>query len=125
MTAPALPAGLQALWRGVRQPRPPRHHLHLLPARAAAGLGVGPIAGALLRELRGRWGPGWGSPESPACCPPRGDGPAPLFPPGLRQVTYSCWDQSRSEWVEAAGCAGSRPPEAWSEACTLEPCPPQ
>ncbi|XP_042103936.1 A disintegrin and metalloproteinase with thrombospondin motifs 13 isoform X2 [Ovis aries] len=43
---------------------------------------------------------------------------------GLRQVTYSCWDQSRSEWVEAARCAGSRPPEAWSEACTLEPCPP-
>ncbi|XP_069438153.1 A disintegrin and metalloproteinase with thrombospondin motifs 13 isoform X12 [Ovis canadensis] len=43
---------------------------------------------------------------------------------GLRQVTYSCWDQSRSEWVEAAHCAGSRPPEAWSEACTLEPCRP-
>ena len=41
----------------------------------------------------------------------------PCSPPGLRQVTYSCRDQSRSEWVEAARCAGSRPPAAWSETC--------
>ncbi|MXQ94804.1 hypothetical protein E5288_WYG008206 [Bos mutus] len=43
---------------------------------------------------------------------------------GLRQVTYGCQDQSRSEWVEAARCAGSRPPAAWSETCTPGPCPP-
>ncbi|XP_070234804.1 A disintegrin and metalloproteinase with thrombospondin motifs 13 [Bos mutus] len=43
---------------------------------------------------------------------------------GLRQVTYRCQDQSRSEWVEAARCAGSRPPAAWSETCTPGPCPP-
>ncbi|XP_043325993.1 A disintegrin and metalloproteinase with thrombospondin motifs 13 [Cervus canadensis] len=43
---------------------------------------------------------------------------------GLRPVTYSCRDQARSEWVEAARCAGSRPPAAWSETCAPEPCPP-
>lgn len=49
----------------------------------------------------------------------------PRSPPGLRPVTYSCRDQARSEWVEAARCAGSRPPAAWSETCAPEPCPPQ
>ncbi|KAF4016828.1 hypothetical protein G4228_007863, partial [Cervus hanglu yarkandensis] len=48
----------------------------------------------------------------------------PRSPPGLRPVTYSCRDQARSEWVEAARCAGSRPPAAWSETCAPEPCPP-
>uniref|UniRef100_A0A8D0YCC7 ADAM metallopeptidase with thrombospondin type 1 motif 13 n=1 Tax=Sus scrofa TaxID=9823 RepID=A0A8D0YCC7_PIG len=43
---------------------------------------------------------------------------------GLRQVTYSCWDQARNAWVEAALCAGSRRPAAWSESCTPAPCPP-
>ncbi|KAM9721999.1 A disintegrin and metalloproteinase with thrombospondin motifs 13 [Dama dama] len=43
---------------------------------------------------------------------------------GVRPVTYSCRDQARSEWVEAARCAGSRPPAAWSETCAPEPCPP-
>ena len=41
---------------------------------------MGPDAGALLRELRGRWGLGRGSPGSLARRPPRGGGPAPLFP---------------------------------------------
>lgn len=78
VTAPALHAGLQALRRGVRQRCPPGHHLHLLPAGAAAGLGVGPGAGALLRELRGRWGPGRGSPGSLTCLPVEVSQPTPF-----------------------------------------------
>ncbi|TEA29677.1 hypothetical protein DBR06_SOUSAS510274, partial [Sousa chinensis] len=43
---------------------------------------------------------------------------------GLRWVTHSCRDQAANEWVEAAWCAGSRQPAAWSESCTSVPCPP-
>ncbi|XP_033271205.2 A disintegrin and metalloproteinase with thrombospondin motifs 13 isoform X2 [Orcinus orca] len=43
---------------------------------------------------------------------------------GLRWVTHSCRDQAANEWVEAARCAGSRQPAAWSESCTSVPCPP-
>ncbi|KAF5927148.1 hypothetical protein HPG69_007481 [Diceros bicornis minor] len=43
---------------------------------------------------------------------------------GLRWVTYSCLDQARNEWVEAAWCRGSRQPAAWPESCAPEPCPP-
>ncbi|XP_036117570.1 A disintegrin and metalloproteinase with thrombospondin motifs 13 [Molossus molossus] len=44
--------------------------------------------------------------------------------PGLRWVTYSCLDQARNEWVEAAQCGGSQQPEAWPEPCTPGPCRP-
>ncbi|XP_024618127.1 A disintegrin and metalloproteinase with thrombospondin motifs 13 [Neophocaena asiaeorientalis asiaeorientalis] len=43
---------------------------------------------------------------------------------GLRWVTHSCRDQAANEWVEAAWCAGSRQPAAWSESCASIPCPP-
>ncbi|XP_073662884.1 A disintegrin and metalloproteinase with thrombospondin motifs 13 isoform X4 [Tursiops truncatus] len=43
---------------------------------------------------------------------------------GLRWVTHSCRDQAANEWVEAARCAGSRQPAAWSESCTSVPCAP-
>uniref|UniRef100_A0A8C0LXD3 ADAM metallopeptidase with thrombospondin type 1 motif 13 n=2 Tax=Canis lupus familiaris TaxID=9615 RepID=A0A8C0LXD3_CANLF len=44
---------------------------------------------------------------------------------GRRWVTYSCLDQARNVWVEAARCEGSQQPAAWSESCTPRPCPPQ
>ncbi|XP_007453197.1 PREDICTED: A disintegrin and metalloproteinase with thrombospondin motifs 13 [Lipotes vexillifer] len=44
---------------------------------------------------------------------------------GLRWVTHSCRDQAANEWVEAARCAGSQQPAAWSESCASMPCPPQ
>ncbi|XP_035964223.2 A disintegrin and metalloproteinase with thrombospondin motifs 13 isoform X2 [Halichoerus grypus] len=44
---------------------------------------------------------------------------------GLRWVTYSCLDQARNEWVEAARCEGSQQPAAWPESCAPWPCPPQ
>ncbi|XP_044245639.3 A disintegrin and metalloproteinase with thrombospondin motifs 13 isoform X3 [Ursus arctos] len=43
---------------------------------------------------------------------------------GLRWVTYSCLDQARNEWVEAARCEGSQQPAAWPESCAPQPCPP-
>ncbi|XP_066896447.1 LOW QUALITY PROTEIN: A disintegrin and metalloproteinase with thrombospondin motifs 13 [Kogia breviceps] len=43
---------------------------------------------------------------------------------GLRWVTHSCRDQAANEWAEAARCAGSRQPAAWSESCAPRPCPP-
>ncbi|XP_008591558.1 PREDICTED: A disintegrin and metalloproteinase with thrombospondin motifs 13 [Galeopterus variegatus] len=43
---------------------------------------------------------------------------------GLRWVTYSCLDQARNEWVEAARCRGSLQPPAWPEPCVPAPCPP-
>ncbi|XP_036185088.1 A disintegrin and metalloproteinase with thrombospondin motifs 13 isoform X1 [Myotis myotis] len=43
---------------------------------------------------------------------------------GLRWVTYSCLDQARNQWVEAARCAGSPQPAAWPEPCTPGACPP-
>ncbi|XP_066111896.1 A disintegrin and metalloproteinase with thrombospondin motifs 13 isoform X1 [Saccopteryx bilineata] len=43
---------------------------------------------------------------------------------GLRWVTYSCLDQARSQWAEAAQCGGSRQPVPWPESCTPGPCPP-
>lgn len=71
-------------------------------------------------ELMGQ-GPGWGL-GKPSVLPAPVEMAQPLFPPGLRQ-TYSCWDQSRSEWVEAA-VTGRSQPEAWSEALhLLSPCP--
>ncbi|XP_023098731.2 A disintegrin and metalloproteinase with thrombospondin motifs 13 isoform X5 [Felis catus] len=44
---------------------------------------------------------------------------------GLRWVTYSCLDQARNEWVEAARCEGSQRPAAWPESCAPGPCPPE
>ncbi|XP_053060373.1 A disintegrin and metalloproteinase with thrombospondin motifs 13 isoform X6 [Acinonyx jubatus] len=43
---------------------------------------------------------------------------------GLRWVTYSCLDQARNEWAEAARCEGSQRPAAWPESCAPGPCPP-
>ncbi|XP_045323378.1 A disintegrin and metalloproteinase with thrombospondin motifs 13 isoform X6 [Leopardus geoffroyi] len=44
---------------------------------------------------------------------------------GLRWVTYSCLDQARNEWAEAARCEGSQRPAAWPESCAPGPCPPE
>ncbi|XP_007952514.1 A disintegrin and metalloproteinase with thrombospondin motifs 13 [Orycteropus afer afer] len=44
---------------------------------------------------------------------------------GHRWVSYGCLDQAQNEWVEAIWCRGSPKPPAWSESCTLLPCPPQ
>ncbi|XP_053774917.1 A disintegrin and metalloproteinase with thrombospondin motifs 13 isoform X2 [Desmodus rotundus] len=44
---------------------------------------------------------------------------------GLRWVTYSCLDQARDRWVEAALCGGSQRPVAWPEPCSSGPCPPR
>ncbi|XP_040317429.1 A disintegrin and metalloproteinase with thrombospondin motifs 13 isoform X7 [Herpailurus yagouaroundi] len=44
---------------------------------------------------------------------------------GLRWVTYSCLDQARNEWAEAARCQGSQRPAARPESCAPGPCPPE
>ncbi|XP_059957503.1 A disintegrin and metalloproteinase with thrombospondin motifs 13 isoform X2 [Mesoplodon densirostris] len=59
-----------------------------------------------------------------AWAPVRGACSPPSPPAGLRWVTHSCRDQATNEWAEAARCAGSRQPAAWSESCAPMPCPP-
>ncbi|XP_020837622.1 A disintegrin and metalloproteinase with thrombospondin motifs 13 isoform X1 [Phascolarctos cinereus] len=43
---------------------------------------------------------------------------------GLRQVSYSCFDQAQDKWTDDVYCGGTMKPLSWEELCVPGPCPP-
>ncbi|XP_044517230.1 A disintegrin and metalloproteinase with thrombospondin motifs 13 [Gracilinanus agilis] len=43
---------------------------------------------------------------------------------GVRQVSYSCFDQEQNKWIDDIYCGGTVQPLLWQELCVPGPCPP-
>ncbi|XP_036608607.1 A disintegrin and metalloproteinase with thrombospondin motifs 13 [Trichosurus vulpecula] len=43
---------------------------------------------------------------------------------GVRQVSYSCFDQVQNKWTDDVFCGGTVKPLSWKEPCVPGPCPP-
>ncbi|XP_072488956.1 A disintegrin and metalloproteinase with thrombospondin motifs 13 isoform X2 [Notamacropus eugenii] len=43
---------------------------------------------------------------------------------GVRQVSYSCFDQVQNKWTDDVYCGGTVKPLSWKELCVPGPCPP-